>query len=315
MISDQLGTLADRVLACATRGAAPTPELVAPAIGAITEQGIYTIPERLYHADPVAVPSLSRSIARLLIDASPAHAYAAHPRLGAGVSDTASDSDEAMDIGTAVHALFLEGRDRIARITHDSYRSNDAKAARDAAIKAGKIPLKAKAYDAAMRVVERLERFRATTGLFTEGRPEQTVVWQDTDHWARCRIDWLPDDPAAHILDLKTTGALATIDGWTRNCFAFGADLQAAMYPRGVEHVRGEPPGGMLFVVVETDPPYALRTFELDPIALRIGHSKATAARAIWTACMQTDRWPEYPETIERILPPAWVVRQWEQTL
>ncbi len=37
MISDQLGTLADRVLACATRGTAPTPEECAAIAGELLD--------------------------------------------------------------------------------------------------------------------------------------------------------------------------------------------------------------------------------------------------------------------------------------
>jgi hypothetical protein len=132
----------------------------------------------------------------------------------------------------------------------------------------GRIPLKSKQYDAAMHVVEALENFRNKTSLFTNGKPEQTVIWDEGDHWARCRVDWLPDNPAAPLLDLKTTGGLATVAGWGRTCFQFGADIQASMYARGVEFVRGEPPDGMFFCVVETDPPYAIRVFGLDPVAV-----------------------------------------------
>ena len=46
------------------------------------DAGIHDIPPREYHADPCPAPSLSRSIAKLLVERSPAHAYAAHPRLG-----------------------------------------------------------------------------------------------------------------------------------------------------------------------------------------------------------------------------------------
>jgi hypothetical protein len=116
------------------------------------------------------------------------------------------------------------------------------------------------------------------------------------------------------LLDLKTTGGLATVAGWGRTCFQFGADLQAAMYPRGVEFVRGEAPDGMWFVVVETAPPYAIRVFGLDPVAVEVGQAKAKAARAAWVQCMHAQQWPSYPLDPEWILPPPWIVRQWEET-
>lgn len=277
--------------------------------------GIYTISDREYHADPVAAaPSFSRSIGKLMIEASPLHAWSQHPRLGGSAPTGPAAGDDDMDVGTAAHALFLEGTDKVQRIEFDSYRTNAAKEARDAAMAAGKIPLKPKQYDGTMRVVDALEHFRQASGLFTKGKPEQTVIWNEGEGlWCRCRIDWLPDDPAVPLLDLKTTGGLATAACWGRQCFQFGADIQASMYPRGCEFVRGEPPEGMLFVVAETSPPYAIRVFALDPIAVEVGAAKAAAARAAWVQCLAADKWPSYPRETEWILPPPWIVRQWEE--
>jgi hypothetical protein len=275
-----------------------------------------------YHADPVtAAPSLSRSIAKLLIDASPAHAYAAHPRLGGSPPTGPAHGDDDMDIGTAAHAMFLEGLDIAECIPVDSYSKNsptmkasEAKELRDAALAAGKIPLKRKPYNSALQLYESLEEFRAKTGLFTKGKPEQTIIWDEGDHWARARVDWLPDDPAAPLLDLKTTGSFATLAGWGRIAFQFGADMQGAMYPRGCEFLRGEAPDGVLFCVVETSPPYARRLFGLDPVAVEVGQAKCAAARALWVQCLKANAWPGYPLNPEWLLPPPWQIRSWEET-
>jgi len=278
----------------------------------IDKPGIYTMPEREYHADPAPVPSLSRSIAKLLIDASPAHAAAQHPRLNGSPPTGPASGDDDMDTGTAAHAMFLEGVDKTVHVPFDTYATKAAKEFRDQTRADGKIPLKTKQYDAAHRLVEVLEKFRHRTGLFTAGKPEQTLVWDEGDHWARCRIDWLPDDPAAPLLDLKTTGGLATAEKWGRQCFEFGGDIQASMYPRGCEFVRGEPPDGLIFVVIETSAPFAIRVFNLDPVAIEVGSAKAHAARTTWVQCMKLGQWPSYPLEPEWILPPAWIVRQWE---
>jgi hypothetical protein len=281
----------------------------------ITEPGVYEMPDLEYHSDPVAAaPSLSRSIAKRLVEASPAHAYAQHPRLGGTPPTGPASGEEEMELGSAAHAMFLQGLDIVEHIPFDSYRTKDAKEMRDNARSRGMIPLKTKAYNSAKNLYEALEEFRDRTGYFTQGRPEQTVIWDEGDHWGRCRIDWLPDDPAAPLLDLKTTGGLATLAGWGRTAFQFGADLQAAMYPRACEFVRHEAPNGMLFVVAETSPPYAIRVFGLDDIAVDVGRQKAAAARAIWIQCLALGQWPSYPLNTEWILPPPWEVRNWEET-
>jgi hypothetical protein len=279
----------------------------------ITEPGIYDMPELAYHSDPCPVPSFSRSIGKLLINASPAHAYAEHPRLGGSPPDGPAAGDEDMDVGTAVHAMFLQGVDIVAHIPFATYATNAAKAMRDDARKAGKVPLKTAAYDRAMRQREALEQFRKETGLFREGKAEQTLCWDEGDLWCRARVDWLPDDPALPLLDLKTTGGLASPQTWTRQCFDFGGDMQASLYPRGCEFLRGEPPGGFMFVVCEQNLPYGIRTFALDPVALEVGEAKCSVARELWVKCMQLGEWPGYTHEIEWLLPPAWVVRQWEE--
>ena len=43
--------------------------------------GIYGMSEDCYHADPADAPSLSASIAKILIAETPLHAWTAHPKL------------------------------------------------------------------------------------------------------------------------------------------------------------------------------------------------------------------------------------------
>src|SRR6185503_15222345 len=90
-----------------------------------------------YHNDPCETPSLSASIAKLLIDKSPMHAHAAHPRFGG----EKYESSAAQDAGTLIHRLLLGAGKDIETIDADDYRTNAAKAARDAAKAAGRIPV------------------------------------------------------------------------------------------------------------------------------------------------------------------------------
>ena len=64
-----------------------------------------------------------------------------------------------MDVGTAAHSMFLEGLDIAECIPVDSYSKNsptmkasEAKELRDAALAAGKIPLKRKPYNSALQL-------------------------------------------------------------------------------------------------------------------------------------------------------------------
>lgn len=284
----------------------------------IDKPGIYDLSAAEYHADPVSVPSLSRSIALLLCDLSPAHAAVAHPRLlGSGLEDPdeaviATDAKEDRDVGTASHAIFLRGENIIEKIPFDTYQTKAAKQLRDDALAAGRIPLKQSKYDDVMRLVDVLEQMRARTGFFTAGKPEQTLVWQVGGVWCRCMVDWLPDDPSAPLLDLKTTGGRARSTTWARGAFDKGYDLQATLYTEGAAEVRDGEVCPMQFIVAETKPPFGIRRFELSPEALDVGLQRLTYARGLWSRCLTEKNWPSYALDPEWIEAPIYVLREWD---
>jgi hypothetical protein len=284
----------------------------------ISTPGIYDLSAATYHADPVVVPSLSRTVALLLCDLSPAHAEAAHPRLGAGMDDdpddavVVPDAKEDRDAGTAAHAIFLRGEDIIERIPFDTYNTKAAREMRDAALTAGRVPLKQSKYDDVMRLVDVLEKMRASTGFFTKGKPEQTLVWQVGDVWCRAMVDWLPDDPAEPLLDLKTTGGRARSSAWARGAFDKGFDLQAVLYCEGAAELREGEVTTMQFIVAETRAPFGIRRFELSPDALEVGNQRLHYARGLWEHCMKEKQWPTYPIDPEWIDAPVFVQREWD---
>ena len=275
-------------------------------------EGIHDIPDRDYLDDPAPEPSLNNSIAKVLVECSPRHAYAVHPRLG-GVAGEDDDATEEMDAGKAAHAMFLRGEDAIEVIPFPSYQTKEAKRLRDEARAAGKIPLKLAKYESVVRIVNALEVFRQRTGAFTRGKPEQTLIWRESEgFWCRAKVDWLPDDPGAPLWDLKSTGGRATPRSWGRIAFDTGADMQAVHYARGAEIVRGEPPAGMCFVVVEQKPPHGIRVFRMTEAAREIGEAKCAEARERWFESVRTGRWSQYPDEIVDIEPPAWERMAWE---
>jgi hypothetical protein len=275
----------------------------------ITNAGIYDLPHEAYLTDPVIVPSLNASVAKVLIDRSPLHARAAHPRFN---QELEADASEDQDVGTAAHAWFLRGEQAIEVLDVADFKTKAARQQRDDARLAGKVPLKADRYDGLMKMLAALERFRQETGAFTLGQPERTLVWLDGATWCRCKIDWLPDEPSAWIWDLKTVSGPATLRKWVRAAYDQHCDLQAAFYTRGAEFVRGEPPAGVNFCVIENKPPHGIAVFSLGPMALEVGEAKARHAIREWGVCLETDRWPSYPREQQWVEPPTWVLREWQ---
>ena len=94
------------------------------------------IPHDRYHADPCERPSLSAHIAMELIKHSAGHAAKIHPRIG---GERHAESNGAMDTGSLLHGLILGGGAPIVEVDAKAWNTNDAKAKRDEAMKAGKI--------------------------------------------------------------------------------------------------------------------------------------------------------------------------------
>jgi hypothetical protein len=284
----------------ATAAAAPPP-------------GIHELSADAYHADPCAQPSLSSSIAHLLIESSPAHARVAHPRLNPDYQRVDSDR---FDLGNTVHALLLEECDpeaAVAVIHANDWRTNAAKEQREFARAEGKIPLLTHQLDSVLAMCKSVRRQITQTEcdppLLGVGKPEQTLIWQEGDVTCRALVDWLHDDCRA-IDDIKTTSASANPDRWTRTLYSIGADVQAAFHLRGLKALTGKD-AEMRYIVVETAPPFALSVVSLAPSALSIAQDKCEWAINRWRECMESGQWPSYPRKVAYAEAPAWAEVQW----
>lgn len=279
----------------------------------ITAPGVYDLPADDYHADPCPAPSLSSSIAKVLLDRTPRHAWLAHPRLNPAFE---REHKAAFDLGSAAHDLLLFGEGRFAVIDAADWRTRAAKEARDDAYERGLIPLLVEQMERVEAMVAsarlQLDHHEQASDAFTVGDPEQTLVWQEDGVWCRCRLDWLPHNASTVFFDYKTTGESAHPDEWgTRQLFNLGHDVQAAFYRRGIRTVLGIENAHFWFVVQEVGPPYALSVVAPTPAALAMADRKVTEALRMWRWCLQNDRWPGYPNQTAFVDPPAWQEKKW----
>jgi hypothetical protein len=280
--------------------------------------GIYNLPVDAYHGDPSENgPSLSASIANTLLNRSPLHAWTSHPRLN---PDYSPEVDDKFDIGTVVHALLLQGIDVMEVLAFPDYKTNAAKEARDLARSHGRVPILVKnahrVEEMCEAVVKQIARLECEPLPLTEGKPEQTIVWEEQGVMCRARIDWLHDDMSA-IDDLKTTSRSANPDAWSRNLYAYGCDVQAAFYLRGLTQIVDPASAGVGYgtqwrwLVVETTPPYALSVVTPGPDVLALADAKVDYALATWKRCLETDTWPGYPRRVATAELPAWEESRW----
>lgn len=287
--------------------------------------GIYDMPAEKYHADPCPEPSLSCSVAKILLAQSPQHAWLAHPRLN---PDFAPVEKKEYDLGSGAHDLLLEGGSKVAVIDPARYPAkngniptgwtNDAiREARDLAREEGKHPVLLSDFEAMklMRVAAEKAIFTCTdlSGIrLAAGRPEQTVIWKERGIWLRARIDWLSIDRRL-ILDYKTTTD-ATPAVFNRQITRMGYHIQEAFYRRGIKALTKTNPE-FVILAQENVPPYGCSFHAIDAAMQEIADAKVESAIRMWASCLKASNWPGYHNQIHWCGPSTWQMQEHEEEL
>lgn len=178
-------------------------------------QGIHQISAETYHADPCVQPSLSNSLMTVLLKQTPRHAWLRHPRLNPAYE--AEVGGGAFDIGTAAHAMLLEGENIATVIDAEDWRTKAAQEARDKAYLAGKIPLLSRQHAAVQEMLHAALAYIDSTslkGILGRGKAEQTLIWRSANVWCRARLS------ASDVIEIRqrresgeSTAAIGTLFG------------------------------------------------------------------------------------------------------
>jgi hypothetical protein len=277
----------------------------------INDPGIYEIDEAAYHADPVIEPSLSHSIAKLLINRSPRHAFSAHPRF------TAQEEDECtavMDAGTALHKLILGKGQEITAVPFDDYKKQAAKDARDQARTDRRVPILAskmpQVLACAKEAEEQIREHPDLRGFYAPGRSEVMAVWREGNVWCRSLIDRISD--TGQVYDLKTTLLSAAPWDWEQRLRKEYA-TQDAFYRRGLIRLGIEAPPALLFIPIEQEPPYCLSSIAADSTLRFWAESEIERAIDVWRECITTGVWPRYPATTYHVGATGWMLDKQEE--
>lgn len=287
----------------------------------ITTPGIYTnCSAAEYHADPAPTPSLSSSIAKLLVSRSPKHGWLAHPRLGGakvGGEEESGDpsTSKAKALGELIHRLVLGKGADIEVINEDAYRSNAAKAKRDVALAQGKLPVLAHKLSEAQAAADACWKQLDDMGLdyvFRDGMRECVIVWQtEAGVWCRAMIDNLIIDETtktAEIWDLKSVGRSSHPKACASQIEGMSYDVSLEFYLRGLLTLRPDLAGRVKrrWVFLEVVAPFAATPIEISAEWELAAAHDCDKAMAIWRRCNETGKWPFYVERIERLEPKPW---------
>jgi len=262
-----------------------------------------------YFADPSIVPSLSQSIANVLISQSPLHAWAAHSKLG----NIPRKPTDATDEGTLLHALLLgKGMEKIEVIDHDEYRTNKAKEARDNALAQGLVPIKRKDFDGIQSALVQIQANIAAAGISLEGLNEVAFEWEEPGEHGpvicRGKMDVVRPE-LGEIVEVKKTRN-ANPENLRRPFTDYGYHVQWASYVSCLEKLVPEFAGRVTFqfAFIELDPPYAVSVIEPSGAMRELGQRQWSRAVKTWERCLKTNRWPGYGGQVTRLEPLPWLM-------
>lgn len=261
------------------------------------------------------LPGLSASDIKLLYR-SPAHwfEYKQHP----------PEATPSMILGSAVHMAILEPVKFIEKYTaiDDDWICTKIGGAKPRATNAykewkaefiednpGKIILDLDDFNKAVSIARAVHTHPIAGALLKEpGSAEKPLQWvhHGTGVQLKARPDYLTD--SGKIIDVKTCTD-ARPDAFSRQIFQMLYFIQMGVYWRGVDEVLGLD-ADVVFIAVETETPYAVAVYSLEPEIVKLGAQEADRLIALYKRCYDKNDFPAYPEVMQPISLPPWAISQ-----
>lgn len=266
---------------------------------AITEPGEYAVTKAAYEMDPCQEPSLRASLAWILANKTPRHAWWECKRLN---PDYVREEKRHFDIGTAAHTMMLGKGAKIELIDFDDYRTKEAREERDAAYSRGETPLLIKEHEEVTAMVaatrQQLQAMVDHGSLeampFQHNETERCIVWrEDNGVWCRASLDGLSLDGEA-LSEFKSEGEDANPERWKWKARRLGYSFKLAFYCRGLSKLRICHSPTTRFFVSEKAAPYAMSCVRIDDELLAYEHARILQTIKTWGQCLSQDRWPGY---------------------
>jgi hypothetical protein len=289
-------------------------------------QGFHIIPAAQYHMDVAPQPSLSSSIAQVLLRESPLKARHSHPRLNPNYR---AENDSKFDLGTCAHAVLLEqDSSKIVVIDPEQYPSKEGKApagwtnnairaARDNAYAAGKTPLLKGHYADVKAMVDVAQEFIRSSRVrdfwnAEDAKSELTCIWQEGSIWLRARLDRLSIEKR-FIGDYKSTTDVSP-EAFSRQILRMGYHIQDAFYRRAAKALGIESPR-FVFLAQSCEEPYECTLHDCHPALQEIADAEVVRAIGIWRDCIKTGKWPSYSGEVHSAMPTSYMMQEHEQRL
>lgn len=262
-----------------------------------------TLVDDVPFTDYIALDAINASGLKTFLR-SPAHFW--HDRHEAVRKETA-----AMRFGTLVHLAVLEP-DRFAEQVRVA-------PAFDKRTKAGRLEFEA--YDAARKpgdmdctpgemstlqgILMAVQRNHTVRSILAGARREATLLWEDAAHNVDCKARYDAVDKDGVIVDIKTT-VDARNDPFGKDMLRYGYGLSAAHYLEGARQTGVAEGDAFMFVAIEKEAPYGIRTYMLHPDEIIRSHAWRHKAMADYSRCRRLNEWPCYEEGVGILEAPKW---------
>jgi hypothetical protein len=268
---------------------------------------------REYHADPVAGGSLSSTGARrILPPGTPAH-FDRDRRLGRVATPE-------MEFGTAVHSVLFGGDPEVVVLDEKDRRKKDTQETEKANRERGVVTLLQHEHARLLAMVD-VVRAHPEAGLLfdqPDAMVEHSLFWRDQDVMHRARPDTMIPTRFGRLVmgDYKSCHAVDDLS-LMKAMHEKGWHQQADWYERGAVALglAASDEIDWVFICQEKTPPYYVRCIRPNPDAMAIARERNNAAIRLYRECTEAGRWPGYPETIDALPLPPWVVNayNWER--
>lgn len=147
--------------------------------------------------------------------------------------------------------------------------------------------------------------------LLKDGEPEISGFWQDPIHpeiTCRIRMDWINKEKMV-IVDLKKTRD-ARLHSFRGDAYRLGYDMEASFYLYGATHITGVEHHDFYFIACEDEPPWGVMVYKASGEMIMEGLKRCARALGLYKECLDKDNWPCYPEDVQELGLPGWVLRK-----
>lgn len=239
-------------------------------------------------------------------------------RLRHGVATT-----DGMRLGTSAHTAVLEPNrfmTHYAMYTPPPPDEKTGKAKSDRrgtkawkafeAANDGKTIVKEAEYMRALAIRDAVRADPAAMRYLEIGTPEVAMVWVDKETGLLCkaRVDWISDDPADTIVDLKSSADVTPFN-FCRTSARLLVHWQAAWYADGYETITGRSPSFKV-VAAEQEGPHDIVVYNMPGEVLDIGRDEYRKRLLQLKDCLETNAWPGYANGAEMdFCLPAWLTQ------